>query len=126
MATKSTNLKKPAAVKRTVVKKTPVTIKKTTASGKAKPAPAKSPAAASKSKVVAKNKKDKPAKIKMVRDNFSMPQSDFDKLLELKKTCLAAGVKVKKSELLRAGLMSISKLSNAAMLAAVKQIATKK
>jgi hypothetical protein len=44
-------------------------------------------------------------KEKVVRDRFTMPKSDYEKLTALKQKCLDAGVSVKKSELLRAGLL---------------------
>lgn len=56
-------------------------------------------------------KKNKGRKIKVIRDSFSFPEQDYQKISELKKTCLAAGVHVKKSEILRAGLNLMSKLS---------------
>ena len=67
-------------------------------------------------------KKDKPKKIKMIRDSFTMPESDYVKLSELKKKCLEAGVHVKKSELIRAGLLNLSKLADAALLKAIEQV----
>jgi len=51
--------------------------------------------------------------IKVVRDSFTMPQNDYAKLGELKRLCLKAGLQVKKSELLRAGLNELTKLSGA-------------
>jgi hypothetical protein len=47
-------------------------------------------------------------KEKVVRDSFTMPKSDYAKIDELKKRCVAAGVSVKKSELLRAGLQMLA------------------
>ena len=67
-------------------------------------------------------KTDKPKKIKMVRDSFTMPENDYALLAELKKKCLQASVHVKKSELLRAGLLGLSKLSEAALIKAVEQV----
>lgn len=67
-------------------------------------------------------KSDKPKKIKMVRDSFTMPENDYAQLAELKKKCLQAGVHVKKSELLRAGLMSLSKLPDAALIKTMEQV----
>lgn len=67
-------------------------------------------------------KKEKPKKIKMVRDGFTMPEDDYAKIAELKKKCLKAGVHIKKSELLRAGLTYLSKLSKPALLKTVKQV----
>jgi len=68
------------------------------------------------------DKKDKQKKVKMVRDSFSMTEGDYANLVELKKKCIAAGIPVKKSELLRVGLMGLMKLSNVSLLTAVKQI----
>jgi hypothetical protein len=51
------------------------------------------------------------SKVKVVRDSFTMPQRDYAKIAELKQTCLKAGLQVKKSELLRAGLQALCDLS---------------
>lgn len=77
---------------------------------------------ASQSNAAKPPKKDKPKKIKMVRDSFTMPENDYAKLAELKKKCLEAGVHVKKSELLRAGLICLSKLGNTALIKEVEQV----
>jgi hypothetical protein len=60
-----------------------------------------------------KHKKEKKAdnKVKVVRDSFTMPQTDYDLIAALKQKALKTGLHVKKSELLRAGLQSISKLN---------------
>lgn len=57
------------------------------------------------------DKKNIARKIKVIRDSFSFPEQDYRKISDLKKTCLAAGVHVKKSEILRAGLNLLSQLS---------------
>lgn len=67
-------------------------------------------------------KKEKQKKIKMVRDSFTMPENDYAKIAELKKKCLMAGEHVKKSELLRAGLTYLTKLSKPDLLKSVKQV----
>jgi hypothetical protein len=67
-------------------------------------------------------KKDKPKKVKKVRDSFSMPEADYANLAVLKQKCIDAGVPVKKSDLLRAGLLSLNKLSNASLVAVVKKL----
>lgn len=56
-------------------------------------------------------KKRKLPKTKVIRDSFSFPEHDYRKISELKKTCLAAGIHVKKSEVLRAGLYLLTQLS---------------
>lgn len=50
-------------------------------------------------------------KVKVVRDSFTMPQADYDIIAEMKEKVLKAGLHVKKSELLRAGLQVLSALS---------------
>ncbi len=69
-----------------------------------------------------KKEKEKTKKVKMIRDSFTLPESDYAKLSELKKKCLEAGVHVKKSELMRAGLLNLSKLPSASLLKAVGQV----
>lgn len=68
------------------------------------------------------SKADKIKKIKMVRDSFSMPENDYAKFAALKKRCLLAGVHVKKSELLRAGLLSLSRLPDSELVKIVGQV----
>ncbi len=60
-----------------------------------------------------KHKKEKKAenKVKVVRDSFTMPQADYALISALKQKALKAGVHVKKSELLRAGLQALDRLS---------------
>ncbi len=66
------------------------------------------------------NKKRKPAKV--IRDSFSFPEQDYVKISELKKTCLAAGIHVKKGEILRAGLHLLTKLPLTELKQAVEQV----
>jgi hypothetical protein len=78
----------------------------------AKPGGAAKPAA--RAGVQAAAKKDgaklKVKKLKMVRDSFTMPEPEYKVLGEVKRTCLKAGVEVKKSELLRVGVAQLQKL----------------
>ena len=67
-----------------------------------------------------KPKKEKKAKV--VRDSFTMPESDYAKIGELKKVCLTSGMQVKKSELLRAGLHALAKLSAVQLKQAVSAL----
>lgn len=60
-------------------------------------------------------KPKKEHKVKVVRDSFTMPQSEYQKITEIKESCLKAGLQVKKSEVLRAGLKALVEL-NAAQL----------
>lgn len=52
--------------------------------------------------------KEKFKKPKLVRDSFTMPESEYAVLSAVKKACLSAGVEVKKSQLLRIGLLLLS------------------
>ncbi|MDD5321176.1 MAG: hypothetical protein PHD43_11300 [Methylococcales bacterium] len=72
--------------------------------------------------VKSSSKKNKIFKAKVIRDSFSFPEQDYLKISELKKTCLASGIHVKKGEILRAGLHLLSKLSLAELKQAVEQV----
>jgi len=72
--------------------------------------------------VKAIGKKQKHAKTKVIRDSFSFPEQDYQKISELKKVCLAAGVHVKKGEILRAGLHLLSALTIEQLKNAVGQV----
>jgi hypothetical protein len=85
---------------------------------KTKAAPAES--AASEDKV------KRPKKEKVVRDSFTMPKSDYEKISLLKQKCLANGVHVKKGELLRAGLLILEKANIEQLTAAVAAVETVK
>jgi len=62
---------------------------------------------------LAPDPKEKPKKPKLVRDSFTMPEAEYAVLGEVKKTCLKAGIEVKKSELLRVGVALIRQLDTA-------------
>ena len=123
--------RKPAAVKSAVAAKKPAAAKKVAA----KPAPVAAKPVAAKPTVVAKviapaikalapalKKKTvhapKPAKkseikikkIKQVRDSFTMPETEYDVIGQVKKACLKAGFEIKKSDLLRIGILQIKSL----------------
>jgi hypothetical protein len=57
--------------------------------------------------------KDKAKKVKLVRDSLIMPEAEYAALGEVKKACLEAGIAVKKSELLRVGVVLIRQLDTA-------------
>lgn len=79
-----------------------------------KPAPARKAAPAkAAAKPAKKHKKEKKvtSKVKVVRDSFTMPQADYELIAVMKQKALKSGLHVKKSELLRAGLQALSKLT---------------
>ena len=68
----------------------------------------------------------KPAKIrraKLVRDSFTMPEAEHALIAGLKKRCLSLGVEAKKSEVLRAALAVLARLSDAEAAAAIQGLA---
>lgn len=67
-------------------------------------------------------KKRKTVKTKVIRDSFSFPEQDYLKISALKKTCLTAGIHVKKGEILRAGLLLLTKLNITELKQAVEQV----
>ena len=71
---------------------------------------------------VAESKVRRTKKEKVVRDSFTMPKSDYEKIAALKQKCLAAGVSVKKSEILRAGLLVLEAAAPKRLLAAVTAV----
>ncbi|GIZ54001.1 hypothetical protein [Noviherbaspirillum aridicola] len=75
----------------------------------AKPAARKAAAVKAKPEVKAEPEV-RARKPKLVRDSFTMPESEYAALGEIKKACLKAGIEVKKSELLRAGVALLKRL----------------
>lgn len=65
-------------------------------------------------------------KPKLVRDSFTIPKNEFAAIEALKERAIALGTSVKKSELLRAGLMTLQGLSDAAFKAALSAVPTLK
>lgn len=66
----------------------------------------------------------KPAKIKLVRDSFTMPSDEYAVLGELKQRALKSAHPVKKSELLRAGVKLLAALGDAALMRALSNVPT--
>ncbi|MCW3478458.1 hypothetical protein OL229_02615 [Neisseriaceae bacterium JH1-16] len=110
----SSPVKKPAAAKKATAR-TPSARSKEVATASASPAAPTPVIEQSVPATVEISKKKK--KSKVVRDSFTMPESDYAKIAELKKRSLEAGISIKKSELLRAGLLALEALSPAELTA---------
>ncbi|CAN5385203.1 hypothetical protein BH11PSE11_BH11PSE11_11750 [soil metagenome] len=125
LAVKAATLPKarPAATAKPAVKPA-VTVAKPSGGGAAAGAmPAK---IASKPKLPAQTKpapRDKVKKSKLVRDSFTMPESEYQVLGDVKKACLKQGIAVKKSELLRVGIALIRGLDPASLKKALAELA---
>ena len=65
-------------------------------------------------------------KEKVVRDSFTMPKSEYAKIATLKQKCQDNGVRVKKSELLRAALAMLDAAPDKRLVAAIKALETVK
>lgn len=76
----------------------------------AAPAPKKPATPVAKPATKAEKKAAKPKKVKQVRDSFTMPENEYAVLAQVKKSCLKAGVEIKKSDLLRIGVSLIKNL----------------
>jgi hypothetical protein len=57
---------------------------------------------------------------KLIRDSFSIPENEFALLAETKKNCLKAGLEIKKSELIRIGIILVHQLTLARLKKAKK------
>jgi hypothetical protein len=105
--------------KKTAASKTKTPVKKISVKKSAVPAkPAnkvrgKSEIKATPKKAAKKAKKEH--KKKVIRDSFTMPQNEYAKIAEIKAICQKSKMHVKKSEVLRAGLIMLAAL-NAAQL----------
>ena len=108
-STTATASKKPVAAKAVVSKPAvskPVTVKKV---------------AATKTPVV---KAPKAPKLKMERDSFTMPKTEYAQFAVLKDRLVKLGQPAKKSELLRAGIMQLTAMTDAALKAAMAKVPT--
>jgi hypothetical protein len=64
----------------------------------------------------------KAKKSKLVRDSFTIPKTEFAMLDAIKQKSISLGHAAKKSEVLRAGILLLSALSDAALLSALKAV----
>jgi hypothetical protein len=90
-------------------------------------APAKAPASKTTAKPAEKpaekiTKTPKPKKAKMIRDSFTMPEAEYSLIAAIKKRCIARGVDVKKSEVLRAAILGLATQTDASLANAVKAL----
>ena len=123
MATTSTPRKKvaPATARKTTP--APVKVSRAAKTTPAQPATTK-PVTVSPTKT--DKKKDKPEKVKVVRDSFTIPKGEYAQIAAMKKRAMELGLEVKKSELLRAGLALLSTTTDAAFRKALGNVPTLK
>lgn len=115
MATRKSPARKPAA-------KAPAATKAVAT----KPVAPKAAAPVPKEKAKTEAHAEKPAKLKLVRDSFTIPKTEYAAIDVLKKRAARAGLPSKKSELLRAGLMALAAMGDGAFQAAMSGVPTLK
>lgn len=115
-----------ATVKKIAVAKPPVTKPASTTIALKPAAKPVSTAKTTTAKTV-KPKEIKPAKqpkLKMERDSFTMPKAEYAQIYVLKDRLTKLGHHAKKSELLRAGIMQLTAMTDAALKAAMSKVPT--
>lgn len=114
------------APKRKPVKAAAAPVAPTAAPAKAKTSPTKAPQTkvADKKKSAAPAKAAKEKKVKVVRDSFTLPKTELLQISEMKKRAMAMGVEVKKSELIRAGLLALTDMADTAFKKAMANVPT--
>lgn len=107
-ASKLTTLASQPVTKKARAKVTPAALKKSLPVA-VKPALKQVTKAAA---AVKSEKKTEPKvkKIKQIRDSFTMPETEYAVLSQVKKNCLKAGFEIKKSDLLRIGVSLIKNM----------------
>ncbi|MDO9051070.1 MAG: hypothetical protein Q8N02_06005 [Methylotenera sp.] len=73
-------------------------------------------------KKVEKPVKEKTPKLKMERDSFTIPKTEYAQFATLKDRLAKLGQPVKKSELLRAGIMHLTAMTDAALKIALSKV----
>lgn len=106
-----TEKKAPAVKKRSVAKKTS-SVKKVTVKKAAKKS-AKKTSKKTLVKSTKATKATKTVKTKLIRDSFAIPEKEYAALVAVKKTCLKAGLEIKKTELIRIGIALVNDLTTA-------------
>src|SRR5574343_1190042 len=68
-------------------------------------------------------KPPKAKKVKLVRDSYAMPETEYARIGELKQRLAALGAPAKKSELLRGGIAALSALNDTELKAVMSRVA---
>ncbi len=67
----------------------------------------------------------KPAKVKkpkLVRDSFTMPETEYALIAAIKQRCLDQGLAARKSEVLRAALANLARLGDKSVATAIRRL----
>jgi hypothetical protein len=71
---------------------------------------------------IASRTKPIPEHDRVIRDSFTMPAQEYDRIGQTRSRCLKSGVSITKSEVLRAGLAALGQMSEADLLALVRAL----
>jgi len=116
---------KPVVEKAVAAKSAPVKTSTTASSAKVTPKKVVKAVVVKATAVKAKPAKvEKAPKLKMERDSFTMPKVEYAQFSVLKERLIKLGQPAKKSELLRAGIMQLSAMTDAALKAAMIKVPT--
>ncbi|OAM52081.1 hypothetical protein A7981_00895 [Methylovorus sp. MM2] len=136
MAAKKTDTKKPLPTKLTETETVTAKPGKQTTTGQVKTVAKKTVAHSAEAKQPVNPKKIKPKEVdpkkpqlkkpKLIRDSYAIPSDEYAKLQQLKERCLAKGQTVKKSELLRAGILKLAAMRDTELLKIIASIASSK
>ena len=113
-------VKKPVAPKASPTKV--VATKPAPAAKKVAPVKSEKTAKVPKPASASKQAKEKTPKLKMERDSFTMPKTEYAQLYVLKERLIKLGQPAKKSELLRAGIMQLTAMTDAALKTAMGKV----
>ncbi|MBC3871337.1 hypothetical protein [Undibacterium oligocarboniphilum] len=129
----TTAVKKETVTTRSPAAKKPVAKKAAPVTAAKKAAPVRTAARVGKTEAVVRTKATpakpevvadiKIRKPKLVRDSFTMPEAEYAVLGQVKKACLKAGIEVKKSQLLRLGLVLLNKTDVPALKKLIAELA---
>ena len=78
--------------------------------------------AAKKGQAPKADKNTKPKKAKLVRDSFTMPEHEYGLIAIVKKRCVEKGLAVKKSDVLRAAIISFAAFSDSSVMEAIQTL----
>ena len=112
-------------VKKTAQRTVKASVKKTPVTQISAPIPAQVKAMKP-APVKTDKKKDKPEKVKVVRDSFTIPKTEYAQIAAMKKRAMDQGMETKKSELIRAGLALLATTTDAAFRKALGNVPTLK
>lgn len=126
-AAKAKRVRKPSAVEQTVAKHRQVlaeALVEAQAINYEQPQTIRVPDAKPKkaAKTAKGNGAAKPRKPKLVRDSYAMPEAEYARIGELKKRLAGLGVEIKKSELLRAGVMLLAAMDDGELKAVAGRV----